>query len=161
MQTIFYSLRRILFIVFLTNSLVFCATVDGLAATWYISPTGDDISGDGTIDNPWKTLFKATETVISNGDIIHVKAGTYIETQQCILSEGVSIEGEGISSIIQSTLTEDFKELLQLRSPEGANGNQHISNLKFDGQNLSTYWCIWIGGRSNVSIYNCSFSDFK
>ncbi len=28
----------------------------------YISPKGDDLTGDGTIDNPWKTLKKVPES---------------------------------------------------------------------------------------------------
>ena len=161
MKTKLFSLRGSLSAVLLTMSLVFCFAFNCFATTWYISPSGNDTTGDGTIVLPWKTLYKATQTVTTFGDTIHVHAGTYIETEQCFLSIGVSLEGEGITSIIQSTLTTIFTELLTLRSAEGTNGNQHISNLKFDGQNLSTYWCIWIGGRSNVSIYNCTFTDFK
>lgn len=132
-----------------------------LAATYYISPSGNDITGNGNIGNPWKTLAWATQTVTTSGDIIHVTPGTYLETVQCFLAPGVSIEGEGTNCIIKSTLTALYKEILSLSSPEGTNGNQHISNLKFDGQNLSTFWAIWVKGRSNVSIYNCTIVDFQ
>lgn len=138
-----------------------CFAINGMAGTYYISPAGDDTTGDGSIGNPWKTLHHATQTVIMQGDIIHVKEGIYLETEQCIVAPGVSIEGEGVSSVIQSMLTDYFKELLSLKSPEGTMGDQHISNLKFDGQNLSTYWGIWVAGRSNVSIYNCVIENFR
>lgn len=132
------------------------------AATYYINPAGNDISGNGSINNPWKSLYKATSAVKTSGDIIHVNAGTYNETQQCVLAVGVSIEGEGISSIIKSSLTADWTALLIANSDiEGTDGNQHISNLKFDGQNLSTFWAITVIGRSNFSIYNCTIVDFK
>jgi len=150
------SLRRCSFIFLLATTPAFC-----FSATWYISPSGNDLTGNGTIGNPWKTLYKATQTVLAIGDIIHVNAGIYTETQQCVLAPGVSIEGTGVGSVIKSSVTTDFMELLSLGSPEGTNGNQHISNLKFDGQNLSTYWAIWVKGRSNVSIYNCTIVDFK
>jgi len=145
----------------LTLLLVCFFPITGMAVTYYISPAGNDATGDGSAGNPWKTLSKATITVTTAGDIIHVNAGTYTETVQCSLAVGVSIEGDGVTSIIRSTLTTNFIELLSLSSPEGTNGNQHISNLKFDGQNLSTYWAIWVKGRSNVSIYNCTIVDFK
>ncbi|HQW84599.1 MAG TPA: nicotinamide mononucleotide transporter family protein, partial [Ferruginibacter sp.] len=74
---------------------------------------------------------------------------------------GVSIEGEGISSVIQSSITKDWTELLSLRSPEGTNGNQEISFLKFDGQKLSTFWGIAVSGRSNVRIHDCTIEDFS
>ena len=160
MIAILSSAGRYIFNVFLTTSLAFCANT-GFASTYYISPTGNDVTGSGNIGNPWKTLLWATQTVTTSGDIIHVNAGTYMETSQCSLAAGVSIEGDGITSIITSSLTTVFKELLSLGSAEGTNGNQHISNLKFDGQNLSTYWAIWVQGRSNVSIYNCTIVDFK
>ena len=131
------------------------------ATTYYVSTTGNDASGTGTITNPWKTLYKATNTVAGVGDIIHVNAGTYLETLQCVLKPGVSIEGDGATSILKTTLTADWTELLSLRSPEGTNGNQHISNLMFDGQNLSTFWGIYVGGRSNVSIHDITMVDFK
>jgi hypothetical protein len=161
MNTILFTGRRYLLTVLLTISFIFCLTINGFAATFYISPSGNDVTGDGSIGNPWRTLYKATQTVLTGGDIIHVNAGTYTETLQCSLAAGVSIEGDGITSIIRSTLTANFTELLSLASAEGTNGNQHISNLKFDGQNLSTYWAIWVKGRSNVSIYNCTIVDFK
>lgn len=131
------------------------------AQTYYISATGSDAVGNGSPNSPWRTLYKAASVVKSPGSIIHVNAGTYTETEQVKLDAGVSIEGEGNSSVIKSALTADWKEILSLRSEEGTNGNQHISNLKFDGQNLSTFWCIYISGRSNVSIYDCTIADFK
>ncbi len=135
----------------------------GFAKTYYINPNGNDISGNGSIPSPWKTLFKATSNVFLAGDVIHVMAGVYVETIQCDLAVGVSIEGDGQNTtIIKSTSTADWKALLVASSgTEGTPGNQHISDLKFDGQSLATAWGIMISGRSNVSIYNCTFVDFR
>jgi hypothetical protein len=131
------------------------------ATTYFISSSGNDATGNGTTGNPWKTLVKATQTVTTPGDIIYVNSGTYTETSQCNLAAGVSIEGNGVTSIIKSTLTADWTSLLYVGSAEGTNGNQHISNLKFDGSNLSTFWGIEVAGRKNVSIYNCTIENFK
>jgi hypothetical protein len=46
-----------------------------MATTFYISPDGNDQTGNGSAGNPWKTLFKATSVVTNAGDIIHVNAG--------------------------------------------------------------------------------------
>ncbi len=43
---------------------------------WYISTTGNDTTGDGSIENPYLTPAKA-ESVASNGDIIYVGAGVF------------------------------------------------------------------------------------
>lgn len=131
------------------------------ASTYYVSPSGSDLN-DGSSSLPWKTLSKACQSVTGSGDIINLASGTYNETSQCELSPGVSIEGSGQNStIIKSTLTSDWTPIIILSSPEGTNGNQHISNLKLDGQNLKTFWAIWISGRSNVSVYDTAIVDFK
>ena len=131
------------------------------ATTWYISTTGNDATGNGTAGNPWKTLYKATTVVTTPGSIIHVNAGTYIEAVQIVLAPSVSIEGnDSTSTIIKTTLTATYAEMINCRSAEGTNGNQHISNIKFDG--TSTVWAlIRIGGRSNFIIHDCSFANAK
>lgn len=136
-------------------------SVTPAANTYYISPLGNDATGTGSLSSPWKTLYKAANTVTTAGTTIHVNAGTYTETAQIALRPGVSIEGDGISSVLKSSLTADWTEMLSLKSAEGTNGSQHISNIKFDGQNLSTFWGIYIAGRSNVSIHDITMVDFK
>ena len=131
------------------------------ASTYYVSPTGND-ANDGSLSSPWKTLSKACQNVTGSGDIIHLNTGTYNETTQCNLSVGVSLEGsDKDSTIIKSTLTSDWTPIISLSSPEGTNGNQHISNIKLDGQNLKTFWAISINGRSNVSVHDTTIVDFK
>jgi nicotinamide mononucleotide transporter len=132
-----------------------------VANTFYISPNGNDNSGTGTSSNPWKSLFKATGAVTRVGDIIHVMAGKYTESVRSNLAAGVSIEGEGNSSVIQSTLSEQYVAIIIATSAEGTNGNQHISNITLDGNNLTTSWAIEIKGRSNFSIHDCSILNFN
>ena len=128
-------------------------------ATYYVSTTGNDAAA-GTSGAPWQTIVKAANTVPA-GSTIHVAAGTYTETQQIALPVGVCLEGDGATTIIKSTLTADWTALLRAASNEGTDGHQHISNLKFDGQNLSTFWGIEVAGRSNVSIHDVTVVDFK
>lgn len=132
------------------------------ATVYYISPTGNDVSGTGTAGNPWKTLYKATSSVNTSGDVIYVNPGTYTETQQSVLAAGVSIEGAGNTSVIKSTLSATFQEIISVRSnTQGSFGNQSISYIKMDGSNLTTSWGICIAARSNVSIHHCEFFDFR
>lgn len=145
---------------FLTVTLCFLIQIC-FATTFYISPAGSDQSGNGSSNNPWRSLFKATSVVTEPGSVIHVMAGTYTEISRSVLSPGVSIEGEGVSSVILSTLTEEFVAIIIARSAEGTDGNQHISNLKLDGNNRTTSWGIEIRGRKNFSIYDCMIVDFE
>ncbi len=136
------------------------------AATYYISPTGNDATGTGTLANPWRTLFKATSTVTAAGNTIHVLPGTYTETQESNLAVGVSLEGEGIAnSIILSNITGQWTTLLNLSSGWDTNGNQTISGITFNGQyvsetNYKTWWGIDVSGRSNVVIRDCKIMNF-
>lgn len=129
------------------------------AATIYVSTTGSDATGNGSTAKPYKTLFKATSVAV-NGDVIHVNAGTFTESKTSLLPVGVSIEGEGVTSIIRATFSTVYQMIIDAHSPEGTNGNQSISKLKFDGQN-KTSWAVQIQGRSNFSIHDCTFINFK
>lgn len=133
--------------------------------TYYISPSGND-AGNGSAATPWKTLFKATTTVQTAGDIIHVNPGTYTETQNSSLAAGVNLEGaDSATTFIKSTKAGDWSVLLTLQSNEGTNGNQTVSGLTFDGNYVSetsfkTWWAIEVRGRSNVTIRDCHIKSF-
>ncbi len=145
---------------FLYSFIVLFIVEYSFATTYYISTKGNDETGNGSTSNPWKTLNKATTTVKNTGDIIYVTAGIYTEIIRCTLAPGVSIEGDGVTSVIKSTLAEPYAAIIIARSDEGTNGNQHISNVKIDGSNRNTSWGIEIRGRSNVTVYNCIITDF-
>jgi hypothetical protein len=128
------------------------------AVTRYVSTTGTN-SGAGGIGSPWLTLSYACANS-SNGDIIHINAGTFVETSQCVLPVGVSIEGtDSTSTIIRSTLTALYTPIILLSSTQGTNGNQHVSNLRMEGQ-MTTTWALFVSGRSNVKLFNLSINDF-
>jgi hypothetical protein len=127
-----------------------------------ISPKGNDITGNGSDSLPWRSLFKACTMAKTPGTTIHVKSGTYIETQICHLMPGISIVGDGSTCVIGSTLTEPSQPILMLRSSaEGTDGKQTISCIRFDGNNLLSSLAIMVIGRSNIKIYNCEFFDFR
>ncbi len=159
-----------------TTSLVDSASLDdaeGVAlllnlavGNYYISPVGNNITGDGSAGKPWKTLFKATSNVTAAGSTIHVNAGTYTETKTSNLRAGVNLEGDGATTtIIKGAVATSYTSLIELQSPDRTNGNQSISKITFNGQYVSeanhkTWLAIWITGRSNVSIHDCVIKNF-
>ena len=147
-------MKKILFILF------FLISIAGFGqTTYYIDPTGDDGTGTGAIGAPWKTLDKAAETVRTSGDIIHVNAGTYTEIDTIGLADGVSIIGEGPTSIITTAIS--TAALIQLRgAAEGEDGSQSISYLYFDGNDTTAYAAISVYARSNVEVHHCTFVDW-
>lgn len=49
------------------------------SSVYYVSTTGNDITGTGTLSNPWKTIQKAADTMTA-GDTCIIRGGTYRET---------------------------------------------------------------------------------
>jgi hypothetical protein len=144
--------------------------------TYYISPSGNDTTGTGTTTNPWKSLYKACNSVTTSGSTIHVKAGTYTETQRCNLAVGVSIEGEGqANTIINSTYSFSVLpygnfangSIALISNSENTPGNQTISDLTLDGgwtptsTNTTTATRgIIISSRGNVTLNRISVKNF-
>ena len=129
------------------------------ATKYYIDPTGvDDAGRNGlTTGTAWASLSYACTRATTAGDTIFVNAGTYTETVMSELAVGVSIIGEGITSIIKAG--DVFRPLLKLASGvEGTDGNQSISYVNFDGNDTANS-IIEIYARSNVKIHHCWFYD--
>ncbi|MCC6748960.1 MAG: right-handed parallel beta-helix repeat-containing protein [Deltaproteobacteria bacterium] len=57
------------------------------AATYYVATTGNDSTGTGSTNAPWKTIGRASGELVA-GDILEVRAGTY--TEQVSLDNGGS-----------------------------------------------------------------------
>lgn len=131
---------------------IYFIRIDGVNTSTGLNNTNNPTSG------AWRDLNYACDHTTS-GDTIRVTAGTYTETVTCNLPVGVNLVGDGTTSILKSTVTADYAPLLNVSSAVGTNGNQRITNLKFDGQ-LSTFLPIFIGGRGGVEIDNCTIVDF-
>jgi hypothetical protein len=50
-----------------------------LAATYYVSKTGNDTSGDGTLGTPWASIQKGVNALRA-GDTLYIRVGTYYES---------------------------------------------------------------------------------
>lgn len=129
-------------------------------ATKYINPSGSNDTGDGTSGNPWQTVAYGISQC-SSGDTLFLQAGTYPVSSTVNVGVGISMMGEGDTSIISSTVSTAWQATLRLRSTvEGTNGNQTISYIKFDGNDTTAFSAIYMDARSNVSVHHCTFIDF-
>ncbi len=72
-------------LLFVTLSLTVSAT------KYYVSPTGNDTSGDGSQGKPWFSLNKAW-TRVSAGDTVYMRGGTYYYGRQSLTGKDGSIE---------------------------------------------------------------------
>ena len=134
------------------------------ATKYYIDEGGSDDTGDGSIGNPWATLYYASTQCTTPGDTIFVNAGTYSESHNCDISVGVSIMGEGVTSHIdftQASTNYTDASIRLISANEATDGSQSISYLYLDGNSQASYHGVYVERRSNVKIHHCTFIDFR
>ena len=131
--------------------------------SYFVSTTGNDASGNGSINNPWKTIQKAANMVTA-GDTVYIKGGTYYEnviienknrvenrwiTFQSYNNEEVVIDGRNIEPEYYNAIfyikDSGFIRLTGLKIFNSAYGGIHIHN---EGTNHIRI--------DNNTIYNCS-----
>lgn len=82
---------RLLYCIVLAITLACLVTPVG-AATYYVSTTGNDATGDGSAGNPWATINHADSLSLLNpGDTVIVAAGTYPQAS----GDGVVLQNSG------------------------------------------------------------------
>lgn len=107
--------------------------------TYYVSTTGDDDTGDGTVGNPWRTIQHAVGQVFS-GDTIMVAAGAY---DAFTVADKANIN---IISTEEATVTSAL-----YHAPQGAffmaavaqSENINIEGINFDGTEVSEGGKVW------------------
>ncbi len=128
------------------------------ASTYYVATTGNDTTGTGAIDNPYKTIPKAVSVSVA-GDTIFVRGGTYT------LGSTITISKSGSASARFNLLAyPGERPLLDFSSMATYSSNRGI---KLNG----SYWYIrgfdiykagdngmFIGGSNNI-IEFCTFSE--
>ena len=72
------GLLLILLMIVMTLESFLIPSVSSTSSIYYVSIIGNDTNGDGTFTNPWRTIQKAAN-VISTGDTVYVRGGTYFE----------------------------------------------------------------------------------
>ena len=130
--------------------------------TWYVDDDGSDITGDGTSGNPWKTISYAIGEASGVGKIF-IYPGTYPERSMINHPVNISLEGFSKDQVrVESSLGAASDPLFKLETSTGwlgTYGNQTISGITFDGNNM-TYSCFHVNFRSNVVFLDCDFVNF-
>ncbi len=121
------------------------------AATFYVSPDGDD-GGPGSHSRPFRSLSAACGKVPSGTNTIRLSAGLFHEAKTCLIPPGVSVVGGGADRTTLSwSATEDLeanprriapdKFLIQMRNSSGAS----LSGFRLSGG-------LGSGGRAHGGI---------
>jgi len=67
-------------------------TVMAAGDDWYVAPTGNNTTGDGSEGNPWQTISYALSQA-NSGDTVYAASGNYSE--DIVMEIGVTIQGAG------------------------------------------------------------------
>lgn len=119
-------------------------------AIYYISPTGNDTTGNGSSGNPWATISKA-HTSAASGDTIICKDGTYTWVSQTF-TKSLTIQAVNTGLAI-------FDGGASLVKWNGTNINLSLTGLKFKNcvptPNNAPFQFI----SANITATRCWFSD--
>lgn len=117
---------------------------------WYVSTTGDDVTGTGIAGQPWRTISHALQQA-GAGDTIDIAAGTYAEGL-LIMKNGIVLEGRGTVLLRPDLLTaivDGGRRCAMLIS--NATGVS-ISNLTVEGGTLTDVLHCGILARNTPSL---------
>jgi hypothetical protein len=124
--------------------------------TYYVSATGDDDTGDGTVGNPWRTIQKAIDAlnVTGDGDTIMVAAGEYdaflVEDRANITI--TSTEGATITTaVFVSDVGGPIEEGWVMAGVSGSE-NINIQGVNFDATAISEEVIVGIGYLDSTGV---------
>src|SRR6185369_15096833 len=113
------------------------------ATTYYISTSGNDANSGTAIGSPWQHIEKLAGITFVAGDIVYIRAGTYLSTG-----------GTGVSACTR------------ILSQNG-NSSNHITISRYDADFPSggrvQYDCTNVSHTGNcfgIDVQNCSWIDF-
>jgi len=154
----------LLFALFAILNTVLASAIWG--ATYYVSPNGNDTSGNGSLAAPWKTLSNACAKVTSPGNTIYLTPGTYTDNNRCNLATGITIQGAGKFLVtITSAYNGAYRTGYIYRNTASTNpvphGNNDISGFTLDGSNKTLSTGIWISGSDVITIHDLKFKKIK
>ena len=128
-------------------------------ATYYISPTGDDSTGDGSEGNPWFNFVYAISTSqTAIDDTIIVKEGTYVQT---LGGDDFSIDNRTIISENNnpSATILDFDGIVLQQISSDIGGS--ISGITFKNNGTQDSSRSFIKTFNGLYIRNCIFENIR
>ncbi|MCP4633622.1 MAG: DUF1565 domain-containing protein, partial [candidate division Zixibacteria bacterium] len=124
-------------------------------SVWYVSTTGNDSTGDGSPENPYRTIQFAVDTsyirdtiIVENGvyeenvSLVNkslILASRYIFTEDSSDIENTIIDGRGISSVVYSEHCDSLSKFMGFTIRNGSNSGIHcISSYITISNNIVT-----------------------
>lgn len=139
-----------------------------MAAEYYVAPTGNNTTGTGSIDKPYRTIQHVLDSVAGAGDTLTLRGGTYHEAIE-IGHPSMTIRSmNGEWAVIQCPLHDTDKGVVVAFdvSPEHADGSRlervEVIGGYWYGIKFETTW-DWgesdRSGASHITIEGCTIHD--
>lgn len=135
--------------------------------TVYVSPTGSDITGNGTSANPWRTIQYAIDQspdTLNANYIVQLAAGTYTEKNINIYNKlgsgDILIYGDGANStayIIQGELTSSTDYIIKA---QGCIARPFIRGVQLLNTGLRQGWGVRLDRCMYPLVYQCTITNF-
>lgn len=128
------------------------------AATYNVAKTGNDTTGNGSVENPWLTLQHAEDTVV-DGDTVHVGAGIYTEdsmTHSWYSLKEVSwiADGEVVVHAVAAGI-----RVLSTGGIKAASFDGFTFDADNDIDGAKSYAVTFSSSTANKTFSNCIFRD--
>ena len=137
-----------------------------IAAEYYVSTTGNDTTGSGSIGSPYRTIQHVLDNVVASGDVIILRAGTYSENIR-IRRASITIQSmAGEWAVIQSVIDDEDKEISVIFDVDSDGSRlQRVEVIGgyWYGIKFNTEWG-WVepnegSGACNIIIEDCKIHD--
>jgi parallel beta-helix repeat protein len=134
----------------------------------YVSTTGNDISGNGTAENPYQTISKGI-SMASDGDTVSVAAGTYNENIQLDIGVDVIndrtgntiISGTGGAPVVRAnSITNAKLDGFTITNGSGTQSGAGIA-IQTNSSNVTVSNCVIVGNTADffgggIAVYDNS-----
>ena len=136
-----------------------------LAAEYYVSTTGDDTTGSGSITSPYRSIQHVLDNVVVSGDTIILRSGTYSENIR-IRKANITIKSmTGEWAVIQSVINDEDKAIavtFDVDSDGSLLSRVEVIGGYWYGIKFNTNWGddpTDKSGASNIIIEDCKIHD--
>ncbi len=136
------------------------------AAEYYVSTTGNDTSGNGTIANPYRTIQYVLDNVAASGDTITLRGGTYHENVR-IRNGNMSIRSKSDEWAVVQSVTNDEEKAVAVTFDVDSDGSLmqrvEVTGGYYYGIKFETKW-DWgdptdRSGACRVTLEDCRIHD--
>lgn len=159
--------------------------VQPIAGAYYVSKSGNNTTGTGSLAAPWLTIDKAYQTVATD-KTIYVLQGTYKEqsavygnclyagrtgtrsiialgrvTMQSVSTDAVVMQDHGTLNLTGFIFDGETNTTAILNNISGANDVMNVYRCKFINAKTQNYVSIDTANTDALSLYDCVIPDLK